>query len=327
MSEARQTRILEDMVKTGGEFDTIGSKLDDVITATEASAVDLAAIEIDVAAIEVDLAAIELINTDIKTATEASAVDLAAIELINADIKTATEASAVDLAAIELINADIKAATEASAVDLAAIEIDVAALEVDLAAIELINADIKTATEASAVDLAAIEIINTAIQTAVEGTETDVGLLEARASAQEDTLTGFHTTIDGDHRYIHDGLKFNAPIEVTMAQDDIYKLSFLTPTVLSGKYVHWRPSLVYSSGSALYVRLYEDVSSGETGSAVTAYNMNRGSATTSASTIKEGVTADVSAASPIAIFAVGAAGGPQSRSGGAAGASEEIVLK
>jgi hypothetical protein len=180
--------------------------------------------------------------------------------------------------------------------------------------------DIKTAVEASETDIADIK-------TATEGTETDIATMEALVSQQEDTLMGFHTTIDGDHRYIHDGIKFNAPIEVSMAQDDIYKLSITTPTVASGKYVHWRPSLIFSSGSALYVRLYEDISSGETGSAVTSYNMNRTSATTALATVKEGVTADVSTASPIAIFAVGSGGGPQSRSGGGVGAAEEIVLE
>jgi hypothetical protein len=55
--------------------------------------------------------------------------------------------------------------------------------------------------------------------------------------------------------------------------------------------------------------------------------MNRNSTTMALTTVKEGITADVSLASPIAIFAVGSGGGPQSRAGGGIGAAEEIVLE
>lgn len=168
-------------------------------------------------------------------------------------------------------------------------------------------------TSAMAIDLAAIEV--------------DTSAIDTRQAAQADTLTGFHTTIDGDHRYIHEGKKFSAPLEITMAQDDIYLISFTSPTVASGKYAHWRPVVISSISSNLLVRIYEDIAS-TGGDAVTPLNMDRNSATASVSTVKKGVTATVAAANLIAVFSVGSGGGPQSRGGGTGGgATEEIILE
>ena len=149
---------------------------------------------------------------------------------------------------------------------------------------------------------------------------------DTRQTAQVDTATGAHTIIDSDHRYIHEGKKFSAVVEQALARDETYKLSFISPSVVSGKYAHWRPALISSSSSLLIVRLYENITSTD-GTPVTSVNANRISTTTASTVVKKGVTADVSAATPIAIFSVGSGGTPQSQAGGAVSADEEIVLK
>lgn len=156
--------------------------------------------------------------------------------------------------------------------------------------------------------------------------EADTDAMNARQAAQVDAATGAHTIIDSDHRYIHEGKKFSTVLEQALAQDEIYKLSFISPSAESGKYVHWRPALISSSGSLLIVRLYENVTSAG-GSAIIPVNANRISQTIALTTVKKGVTADVSGATPIAIFSVGSGGTPQSRAGGSVSAGEEIVLK
>jgi len=143
---------------------------------------------------------------------------------------------------------------------------------------------------------------------------------------QRDELTNFHTTIDGDHAYIHRGRKFNATIEQDIAKNSTYKISFVSPTTISGLHANWRPALFFSSLSLLYVRVYENIAS-TGGSAVTPINMNRTSDKVAIAVVKKGITADVSSATPIKAYMVGSGGGPNARSGGASGAEEEIILK
>lgn len=246
--------------------------------------------------------------------TSAMAVDLAAIE--------------VDAAAMEALLITIDADTSSMATDIGTIEADTALIKADIATIDdniaLIDADTSTMNT----NLATVKDDTALIKADVDAIEVDTSAIDTRQAAQVDTLTGFHTTIDGDHRYIHEGKKFSAPLEITMAQDDIYLISFTSPTAASGKYAHWRPAVISSTASNLLVRIYENISSGETGDAVTPLNMDRNSATASVSTVKKGVTATVAAANLIAIFSVGSGGGPQSRGGGTGGgATEEMILE
>lgn len=155
--------------------------------------------------------------------------------------------------------------------------------------------------------------------------DADTSAMEAREVIQTDFMTGFHTTIDGDHRYIHDGMKFSVPIERIMAKAEKYLISFTAPAGSTGKLAHWRPAVISSTASNLIVRLYENIVSAG-GSSVTPINMNLNSANVSVSTVKKGVTATVNASNIIALFSVGLGGGPQSRAGGSGGATEEIVL-
>ena len=71
-----------------------------------------------------------------------------------------------------------------------------------------------------------------------------------------ESITGFSTTIGSDHAYIHDGLAFTALID-TGAISAAYDIAFTTPSVASGKYVHWRPTGITTSANYVAITLRE----------------------------------------------------------------------
>jgi hypothetical protein len=143
---------------------------------------------------------------------------------------------------------------------------------------------------------------------------------------QRDDYTDFHTTIDGDHRYVHEGKKFSVFVEEDLVKSAKHYLSLHTPVVVSGKMIHWRPSIISSTASVVIVRIYEDAII-TNGQVLTPNNMNRSSSLQSSCTLKNGVTVDITGATKIGMYYVGSGGSPQSVSGGYdAGSSEEFVL-
>ena len=92
-------------------------------------------------------------------------------------------------------------------------------------------------------------------------------------------FTGFLTEISSDHNYIHQGLGLTAIIN-TGSISVAYDIAFKTPTVASGKYVHWRPAGITSSADYVDVQLTEtETYTG--GTTITPINRNRNSSTTS----------------------------------------------
>lgn len=149
-------------------------------------------------------------------------------------------------------------------------------------------------------------------------------LVEILEQGQEH-LTGFQASIGSDHAYIHDGIGFTAIIDlgsISAATD----IAFTTPTVASGKYIHWRPVGIQSSANYVKYTLYED-DSFTGGSAVVPINRNRlSSNTTSMQSFVSGATA-TPVGTEIQLGSIGSAGNPSARNGGGGGASEELVLK
>jgi len=141
----------------------------------------------------------------------------------------------------------------------------------------------------------------------------------------KEELTGYIGTIDLDHAYIHDGIAFTSIID-TGSISAAYDIAFTTPTVASGKYIHWRPTGITSSANYVQFTLYE----GDTytaGTAVTPINRNRLSSGTTAmqSFVKN---ANVTPSGTIIdIGGIGTSGNPRAISGGGASANEELVLK
>lgn len=138
-------------------------------------------------------------------------------------------------------------------------------------------------------------------------------------------LTGFLAQIESDHAYIHDGKAFTAIID-TGSISAAYDIAFKTPTVASGKYVHWRPIGIQTSADYVKFTLYEgDTFSG--GTAVTPINRNRLSSKTSQmqSFVKNATATPTGTI--IQIGGIGTTGNPTALYGGGSAASQELVLK
>jgi len=142
-------------------------------------------------------------------------------------------------------------------------------------------------------------------------------------SLAHEHVTKFITTISSDHAYIHDSIAFTISGKTTsIAAAGTYVISFITPAT---KYIHWRPAFIGSSANILEARLSESaVCSG--GDSVTPYNRNRAKprtsgmrAYTAASETTEGAILDY--------YIAGASGAGINKTGGVAGADEELVLK
>lgn len=140
-----------------------------------------------------------------------------------------------------------------------------------------------------------------------------------------ENFTGFLTNISGDHRYIHEGKAFTAIIN-TGSISAAYRIGFTTPTVASGKYVHYRPIGITTSANYVDVVLTE-ADSFSSGSTVTPFNRNRNSATTSSmQTFSSGVTS-TPAGTVVDRIGIGTAGNPVALAGGGRGSEHELVLK
>lgn len=138
-------------------------------------------------------------------------------------------------------------------------------------------------------------------------------------------LTGFVAQIGSDHAYIHDGIAFTAIIN-TGSISAAYDIAFTTPTVASGKYIHWRPIGIQTSADYVAYTLYEG-DSFSAGTAVTPINRNRlSSGTSNMQTFVKGATATPTG-TMIQAGGIGVSGNAASQAGGGAAAAQELVLK
>lgn len=138
-------------------------------------------------------------------------------------------------------------------------------------------------------------------------------------------FTGYIGAIGSDHAYVHLGKAFTAIIN-TGSISAAYDIAFTTPTVASGKYLHWRPIGISSSANYVDATLREG-DAFSSGTTVTPINRNRNStATTATQAFVKNATA-TPAGTIIQSFGVGASGSPVARAGGGAAADQEIVLK
>lgn len=141
----------------------------------------------------------------------------------------------------------------------------------------------------------------------------------------QEGLTGYVGVISSDHAYVHASLAYTAFIS-TGSISAPYDIAFTTPTVASGKEVHWRPVGITTSANYVEFTLREgDSFSG--GTAVTPINRNRESVQTSKmQSFVKGATATPTG-TIVSLSGVGSTGAPQARSGGGAGADQELMLK
>ena len=138
-------------------------------------------------------------------------------------------------------------------------------------------------------------------------------------------FTGYMGVIGSDHAYVHQGLAYTAIIE-TGSISAAYDIAFTTPTVASGKWIHWRPVGMSSSADYVDAKLREgDTFSG--GTAVTPINRKRASTDTTAMQAFVRNATATPTGTIIQAFGIGASGNPASRSGGGAAADQELLLK
>lgn len=146
----------------------------------------------------------------------------------------------------------------------------------------------------------------------------------------EEAFTQYLPVIQSDHAYIHQGLAFTyIGTTGSLAAAATTSIEFTTPTVASGKFIHFRPTFLSSSENYLTMSLKE--ASTATGGAdvkSSIFNRNRNSATASAfQTLKTGVTVSV-AGTEIDLVTTGVGGGTANNAGGSGGGSqEELLLK
>ena len=142
-------------------------------------------------------------------------------------------------------------------------------------------------------------------------------------------LTTALRVIENDHHYIHEGkfFMYNELI-VGLAASGTKVIAFTTP---NGTYdIHWRPTIVSSSGDKVYLELIElcTLSAAGTDKTGSIFNMNRKSSNTSSmQTFATGATID-SVGTVIKTNYIGggtSVGGQVS--GGSIGVQNEIVLK
>lgn len=141
-------------------------------------------------------------------------------------------------------------------------------------------------------------------------------------------FTNFLSVIQSDHAYIHQGIAFTyIGTTGSLAAAATTSIEFTTPTVASGKYVHFRPTFLSSSANYLIMSLKEaSTTSGGVSVLTSIFNRNRNSAKTSDfQTLKTGVTISV-AGTEIDLKATGVGGGAASAAGGQEGGSQEELI-
>lgn len=91
----------------------------------------------------------------------------------------------------------------------------------------------------------------------------------------EERLTGYCATITSDHAYIHGAISFTVPFSsAALAAAGEYKIGITTPSVASGKFIHWRPTFISSSANIAQMKFYEgSVYTG--GTSIQPFNRNR----------------------------------------------------
>lgn len=142
-------------------------------------------------------------------------------------------------------------------------------------------------------------------------------------------LTKYMGVISSDHAYIHQSKAFTLPgITGSIAAGATYKISFKTPTLASGKYIHWRPASIGGTATGVTFELYKDSTSISGGSSALTSIQNMNQANTKASQMQEFyIGRTVTEGTRIQILLGGSAGAGSANEAGAASPQHERVLE
>ena len=145
-------------------------------------------------------------------------------------------------------------------------------------------------------------------------------------------ITQSAKTITTDHTYIHQGYMYWAYVKPTIDPAGTYKLTFTTPSVASGKEVHWRPSTVNPDADKVFLTMTEEPTAVTPGTAVQVRNRNRKLVATGhrtdagLSVVTGGATLTESAVVVEAAYMGGGTGTGQARSSTDTGEENEVFL-
>jgi len=143
-----------------------------------------------------------------------------------------------------------------------------------------------------------------------------------------DNLTNSNKIIDNDHNYIHLGKLFVYNEKFDLATTASKVFAFTTP---NGTYdIHYRPSIVSSSGDKVYIELLEasTLSAPGTNKLTSVFNMNRRSTrTTNMQTFASGATINAAGTMIKSNFIGGGTSVGGKVAGDSVGVQNEIVLK
>lgn len=146
------------------------------------------------------------------------------------------------------------------------------------------------------------------------------------SKSQTDIFTGFDVTIGSDHAYIHEGKGYVLVGDTgSINASAVWHISFKTPGLPGGKYIHLRPARLSSSANALAISITENAVM-TSGTAATPQNLRRNIKKPSTVVIYTGATLSTAGDALIFQDAVGS-GGASNRSGGDSASGEERVLK
>jgi hypothetical protein len=141
---------------------------------------------------------------------------------------------------------------------------------------------------------------------------------------QREHFTGFHPVIQSDHAYIHDGIGYNYPCSFTLGNVEAKGCIIVAPLDC---YIHWRPTTISTTASAVSVSLYE-APTYTGGAALTGLvNHNRNEPDTPKMVLKDGTLTITDNGKLLATASYGAAGQPANRAGGSGGSDNEYVFK
>jgi hypothetical protein len=143
-----------------------------------------------------------------------------------------------------------------------------------------------------------------------------------------DRFTGFLTRLTGDHAYIHEGYAFTYAASFSLAGSATVDYILQTPSVVSGKFVHYRPTKIGTTASGVSVTLSENPTfTSGTDLSAAIFNRNRISTLTPGVRVL-GTNLSVSDVGVVLYpDIIGATGTPSTNRQGVSGENEEIVFK
>lgn len=147
--------------------------------------------------------------------------------------------------------------------------------------------------------------------------------------AARDDLAGYIAVSDNDHKLIHEGRAFSVKGNTgsLTAGSGVYYVTFKTAPAAAKRFIHLRPTALYSTANVMLMELHEGSAVTTLGTQVTPLNMNRNlQATHLAQTLVYVGSSTVTDGTQIVQSVAGAGGGANNSGGGSGTIAERVLL-